>query len=151
MLTIDDTQIPLQSHMSRDVYHPAVRYNTVHYNNTKEYKIMRKENQVIENVKVLDNFNKALDDLLDYTRTHDVPVKRLRSSSAYVIETDNYYLLRSYNTIVAVIDKHNNICYDALRHVYGYTATSAHHISKFCADYGISIYHPGTRYVFRNI
>ena len=112
---------------------------------------MRKEYQVIENVKVLDNFNKALDDLQVYTRSHDVPLKRLRSSSAYVIETDNYYLLRSYNTIVAVIDKHNNVCYDVLRHVYGYTATSAKHISKFCADYGISGCHNGTRYVYRNI
>ena len=112
---------------------------------------MSKEYQVIENAMALDNFNKALEDLQEYARTHDVPLKQLRSSCASVFETDNYYLLRSYNTIVAVIDKHNKVCYDALRHVYGYTVTSAKHISKFCEDYGIAGYHIGTRYVFRNI
>lgn len=96
---------------------------------------MRKENQIIENKEVLDNFNRALYDLHAYVRTHDVPLKRLRSSSAYVLETDNYFLLRSYRTIVAVIDKSTSICYDALRYVYGYTSTSAHHIAKFRTDY----------------
>lgn len=91
--------------------------------------------QIRENTIVLDNFNKALDDLQDYTRTHNVPLKRLRTSSAYVLETENYYLLRSYNTIVAVIDKSTSICYDALRHVYGFTNTSAQHIAKFAHDY----------------
>ena len=91
--------------------------------------------QIRVNVLVLDNFNKALDDLQDYARTHKVPLKRLRTSSAHVLETENYYLLRSYNTIVAVIDKSTSTCYDALRHVYGYTKTSAQHISKFVHDY----------------
>ena len=107
--------------------------------------------QIRENVIVLSNFNKALDELQVYSNTHDIPLKRLRSSSAYVLTTDNYYLLRSYNTIVAVIDRSNFTCYDALRHVYGYTATSAKHILKFCEDYGIPGCHPGTRYVFRDI
>lgn len=112
---------------------------------------MSKELQVIENVKVLDNFNKALDDLQDYACTHDVPLVRLRTSSAYVLETDNYYLLRSYDTIVAVIDKSTNICYDALRHVYGYTATSAKHINKFITDYTGNYPSLATRYTFRDI
>lgn len=111
---------------------------------------MSKEYQVIENVKVLDNFNKALDDLQDYTRTHNVPLKRLRTSSAYVLETDNYYLLRSYNTIVAVIDKSTNICYDALRHVYGFTRTSAQHICKFITDYTGNYHSIATHYTFRD-
>lgn len=61
--------------------------------------------------------------------------KRLRSCTATVYETDNYYILKSYNSFIACIDKAVNVLYDALRYEYGYTATSAHHISKFAKDY----------------
>lgn len=64
-----------------------------------------------------------------------IDVKRLRSCSAVVIETDNYYILRSYSTIIAVIDKTFDTLYDVLRVVYGYTSTSSQHISKFDKDY----------------
>ena len=47
-----------------------------------------------------------------------------------------YYVLRSYNTIVAAIDVSNDTLYDFLRYVYGYTSTSAQHIAKFSCDYG---------------
>lgn len=43
--------------------------------------------------------------------------------------------LRSYKTIIAVIDHETDTLYDFLRYVYGYTATSAHHIAKFNHDY----------------
>lgn len=43
---------------------------------------------------------------------------RLRSCSATVYETPHYYVLRSYNTVVACIDKSTGICYDVLRHVF---------------------------------
>lgn len=62
--------------------------------------------------------------------------KQLRSCTAEVCETENFYLLRSYNTIVAVIEKGSDILADVLRYVYGYTSTSAQHISKFRHDYG---------------
>lgn len=62
--------------------------------------------------------------------------KRLRNCQAWVIETENFYLLISYNTIVAVIEKGSDILADVLRDVYGYTSTSAQHISKFRHDYG---------------
>lgn len=62
--------------------------------------------------------------------------KRLRSMSANVLETEHYYFLCSYQTIIAFIDKDSDICYDVLRLVYGYTATSAKHISAFDHDYG---------------
>lgn len=62
--------------------------------------------------------------------------KRLRTCSATVFETQHYYLLMSYATIVACIDKNSLICYDYLRYLYGYTATSAQHIRKFMEDYG---------------
>ena len=62
--------------------------------------------------------------------------KRLRTYSAYVCKLNRFYILKSYRTIVAVIDTEDDICYDFLRKVYGYTATSAQHISKFQLDYG---------------
>lgn len=69
--------------------------------------------------------------------------RRLRSCSAEVAplcdpETGEvrYWLLRSYRTIVAAICTETDTLYDFLRYVYGYTATSAQHISKFSKDYG---------------
>lgn len=67
--------------------------------------------------------------------------KRLRSCTAYVFESENYYYLKSYNTVIAFIDKNTDTLYDVLRLVYGYTSTSAQHISKFSSDYGRGKYH----------
>lgn len=61
--------------------------------------------------------------------------KRLRTCNASVYATDNYFILKSYNTVVAVLNRNSGIGYDVLRYVYGYTATSAQHISKFFNDY----------------
>lgn len=62
--------------------------------------------------------------------------KKLRSCQATVFETKHYYYLVSYKTLVAVIEKKRNILVDVLRKVYGYTNTSAGHISRFANDYG---------------
>lgn len=62
--------------------------------------------------------------------------KQLRACQAWVYKFGRFYLLRSYNTFVAAIDTWDDTCYDFLRKVYGYTATSAQHISKFKHDYG---------------
>ena len=70
-------------------------------------------------------------------------IAKLRSCSAEVWASDSYYVLRSYNTIIAIIDK-DGILYDFLRLVYGYTATSAQHISKFAHDYNATV-----RYTYR--
>ena len=70
-------------------------------------------------------------------------IGRLRSCSAEVWASDSYYILRSYNTIIAIIDS-NGILYDFLRMVYGYTATSAQHVNKFGHDYGERL-----RYTYR--
>lgn len=72
--------------------------------------------------------------------------KRLRTCNAAVLETPNFYILRSYNTVVAVVDKYTGSTWDVLRMVYGYTSTSVQHIAKFAADYG-----NGKRYTWRNI
>lgn len=61
---------------------------------------------------------------------------RLRSCQAYVANIDNISVLRSYDTIIAVIDYTTDTLYDFLRYVYGYTATSSQHIAKFDHDYG---------------
>lgn len=74
------------------------------------------------------------------------PWKRLRSCSAEVLETPSFFILRSYITVVAVIDKCTGSTWDVLRMVYGYTSTSAQHIAKFTADYG-----NGKRYTWREI
>ena len=63
-------------------------------------------------------------------------VSHLRYCKANVYETKNYYILRSYNTFVAAIDKRTDTLIDMLRYVYGYTTTSAQHITKFSQDYG---------------
>lgn len=62
-------------------------------------------------------------------------VRRLHKCQAYVYETERYYLLKSYSTFVAFIRKSDGECFDILRNVYGYSATSAQHIAKFKNDY----------------
>ena len=74
------------------------------------------------------------------------PWKRLRSCTAEVLETPSFFILRSYNTVVAVVEKSTGNCYDILRVAYGYPATSAQHIAKFSNDYG-----NGKRYTWREI
>lgn len=72
-------------------------------------------------------------------------IGKLRSCNAVVYETYGYTYLESYGTKIACIGHEDNICYDFLRLVYGYTATSAKYISKFCADYypyGKRTYYP---------
>lgn len=73
---------------------------------------------------------------------------RLRSCSAYVFESENFYFLRSYSTVVACINKTTGQKYDFLRLVYGYTSTSAQHISKFFHDYGDRVIAP---YTYRDV
>ena len=75
--------------------------------------------------------------------------KRLRSCTACVYETSSYYILRSYSTCIAVIEKSTDTLYDCLRSVYGYTATSAQHISKFDKDYGRGKWGCEKRYTYR--
>jgi hypothetical protein len=59
---------------------------------------------------------------------------KLRNCNARVGRFAKGFVLVSYKTIVAIIDN-NGICYDFLRKVYGYTASSAKQINKFCTDY----------------
>ena len=94
---------------------------------------MKKEEQRIINDSILREWEKASQEL-EYSSEY--AINRLRSCSAEVLTTEHYYFLKSYNTIVAFIDKNTDTCYDVLRYVYGYTSTSGKHIAKFRRDYG---------------
>ena len=62
-------------------------------------------------------------------------LRRLHRCQAYVYETERYYILKSYATFVAFIRKSDGECFDILRIVYGYSASSVQHIAKFKNDY----------------
>ena len=86
------------------------------------------------------------------------PSRPLRSCSAQVNEvTDTetgevlYAVLTSYNTVVAIIDYATDTLYDFLRYVYGYTATSAKHISKFSEDYGLGKWGCANRLTYKEV
>lgn len=92
--------------------------------------------QELDNHKVKTEMQRALTQLYNLNEKEPVKGKRLRNCTAWVFETEDYYILKSYETYVAVILKSADVMYDALRIVYGYTATSAQHIAKFAHDYG---------------
>ena len=93
---------------------------------------MKKSIQIAINDEVIEAQNECYEELKGFVND----LGRLDYCSAHVYETANYYVLQSYNTIVACINKIDDTCYDFLRLVYGYTATSAKHISKFKHQYG---------------
>ena len=102
------------------------------------------------------NFEAIRQYQIAYTEYCNLPYnyesKRLRTCSARVYETEHYYLLRSYNTVVAVINKADRKCYDVLRHVFGFTSTSCQHINKFIEDYSGARYRSeAVVYTFREV
>lgn len=107
---------------------------------------MKKSLQLAMNEWVENAYEYMQDEMKEYYPSY--LWKKLRSCQADVLETKNFYVLRSYNTIVACIRKDCLQSYDFLRMVFGYTATSAQHISKFFKDYGDSRIMP---YVYRDI
>ena len=74
---------------------------------------------------------KALDILSKTKVSNSDNFHRLDYCQAWVSEDDEYYYLTSYSTLVAIIEKETDTLVDVLRYTYGYTATSAKHISKF--------------------
>jgi hypothetical protein len=66
-------------------------------------------------------------------------------------ETPSFYVLRSYNTVVAIIEKSTDTCYDFLQLVYGYTNTSGQHICKFVKDYGRGKWGCAQRVTYREV
>lgn len=97
---------------------------------------MTKKEQIADNAIIeqyIDELNAEISvDGLQY-------LNRLRSCQAHVYTTTHFTVLRSYNTMVAAVYQRTPtaapIFIDFLRLVYGYTSTSAQHISKFKQDY----------------
>ncbi len=98
-------------------------------------------NETVE--KAIDEFNSA-----GFETTNR---KRLRSCTAWVTDYGYYKVLQSYGTIVAFIDTRTDALYDVLRKVYGYTATSAQHISKFEKDYCAGKWNCAERLTWREV
>ena len=94
---------------------------------------MKKDQQVSMNEFVMQNYNRMMDEFIEKKSYDGV---QLRSCKACVYETENFFVMRSYESIVAFIDKFTGQKFDVLRWAYGYTATSAQHIAKFLSDYG---------------
>lgn len=94
---------------------------------------MRREEQERENRQALNIWYAAG---REFNNERPTKSKRLRTMSARVFETSNYYILKSYDTFIACIDKDTKICSDVLRNVYGYTPTSAKHVNAFGSDFG---------------
>lgn len=91
--------------------------------------------QMVENEKVNLILNER--DSIPYSRTvARETLERLNTCQAWTFEVSYFSVLVSYNTEVACIDMRTGICYDYLRKAYGYTATSAQHISKFMKKFG---------------
>ena len=114
---------------------------------------MKKSEQLAINEQIV-----ALVNDFNHTNNYALNWRRLRSCSAEVApiidaETGEliYYSLRSYNTVVAAIDVRTDTLYDFLRYVYGYTATSAQHISKFSHDYGRGKWGCAHRLTYREV
>ena len=109
---------------------------------------MSKKEQALINEKVIAMVDKYNEEVKKNVLHHG---KRLRTCQAYVYETPSFYVLRSYNTVVAIIEKSTDTCYDFLRVVYGYTNTSAQHICKFCQDYGRGAWGCKERVTYREV
>lgn len=78
-------------------------------------------------------WNERLSEIEDLLYDEGGVWDRLNSCQAWYIKVGNVTLLKSYYTVVAAIwDSDPTTCYDFSRIVYGYTATTSQHISKFC-------------------
>lgn len=109
---------------------------------------MSKKEQALINEKVIAMVDKYNEEVKKNGLHHG---KRLRTCQAYVYETPSFYVLRSYDTVVAIIEKSTDTCYDFLRSVYGFTNTSAQHISKFDKDYGRGVWGCDQRLTYREL
>lgn len=89
----------------------------------------KKEMQKLENQLVENAWKKAQIVWFKASKRVD-EFDRLDYCQAWTYQTRGYSFLVSCETIVAFVDDNDNI-YDVSRLVYGYTKTSAKHISKF--------------------
>ena len=109
---------------------------------------LSKKAQIEANKEVLEAVDRYNEEVKGTVLHHGT---QLRTCQAYVYETYSFYVLQSYETVVAIIDKTTDTCYDFLREVYGYSNTSAQHISKFDKDYGRGAYGCKERVTFHEV
>lgn len=64
-------------------------------------------------------------------------IGQLNSCKAFMYDTPDYIILKSYRAIVAFIDKRDMALYDFSRYVYGYAPITSQHIAKFARKYKI--------------
>ena len=91
---------------------------------------MKKNEQIEINTYV----EETMDDIRYFLGATEKPIKwkqLYRCSADTCIVKGGWILLRSYSTIVAAYNIHNNELFDFLRLIYGYTSTAAQHIAKF--------------------
>lgn len=74
----------------------------------------------------------------------------LNYCQASVYSIDEYFILKSYDTIVACINTDKRIFVDFLRYEYFYTSTSCQHIAKFKRKYS-EYFDENSVYVWRDI
>ena len=100
---------------------------------------MKKAEQIVVNEKAYAIFNSAID---EWHKNGESKRFKLNHCQAEVIWTTHYEILCSYNTFVACIDKSTGILVDVLRTEWGFSRTSAQHISKFARQYFGDYYSP---------
>lgn len=75
-------------------------------------------------------YYRGIESILYYAFNNCKKRCKLYSCNAEIWEYDGILVLVSYGTPIAVYAYESKL-YDCLRVVYGYTATSSHHIAKF--------------------
>lgn len=94
---------------------------------------MKKAEQRVINIKVERALGRYIAKRFDFKDA----IGRLNSCKAFMYDTQDYIVLKSYRTVVAIIDKRDMALYDFSRYVYGYTSTTSQHIAKFARKYNI--------------
>lgn len=95
---------------------------------------MKKEEVLRTNIKIVEFIQSFINDFELNSAQGAVSIgksERLYNCNASVYQLPGFKILKSYETVIAIYDEENNTVYDILRLIYGYTATSAQHISKF--------------------
>ena len=77
------------------------------------------------------HYYRGIEGILYYVFNNGKKRCKLYSCNAEIWECSGILILVSYGTPIAVFAPDDGSLYDCLRVVYGYTATSAQHISKF--------------------
>ena len=77
------------------------------------------------------HYYRGIESILYYAFRNGKRCCRLYSCNAEIWECMGVLVLVSYGTPIAVFVPDDGTLYDCLRVVYGYTATSSQHISKF--------------------